>query len=111
MTLSRTETLALLVLVRHGPITCANLGATLWNKKRVAGNCSCPHARPAGAVIKRLRERGYAERYRIDGDPRTLYRATWRGRRLMQIPATPTAAPETVTGREAKAGPTKDGEG
>lgn len=52
---------ALAIIVKRGPISCANLGDELWNRRRSAGNCSCPYARPAGKVVKRLRELGLVE--------------------------------------------------
>ena len=76
--LSKSEALALFAVVKYGSITCASLGAELWGKPG-RGNCSCPWARPAGVVIKKLRARGFVDRHRVPGDPRTLYKATWRG--------------------------------
>jgi len=48
-------------ILAEGPITCARLGERLWGKTG-RGNCSCPWARPAGALLKRLRERGLVRR-------------------------------------------------
>ena len=62
MTLSETEVRALKLLARHGPHTCANLGDVLWSTRKSAGNCSCPYARPAGALLKRLRFLGLTEK-------------------------------------------------
>ena len=76
--LSESEARALLALVKHVYASCATLGEMLWGKPG-RGNCSCPWARPAGAVVKRLRARGFVDRHRVQGDPRTLYKATWRG--------------------------------
>ena len=80
--LSQSEARALLLIVKYVSITCAWLGQELWGKPG-RGNCSCPWARPAGVVIKRLRARGFVERYHRAGDPRTLYKATWRGEKHM----------------------------
>ena len=82
--LSEAEARALLVIVKNVCITCANLGDYLWNTKRVAGNCSCPYARPAGAIVKKLRARGFVERHRVAGDGRTFYKATWRGEKHLR---------------------------
>jgi len=76
--LSTSEARALLFIVKHVHTTCANLGYELWGKPG-RGNCSCPWARPAGVVIKKLRARGFVDQHRVEGDPRTFYRATWRG--------------------------------
>ncbi len=73
--LTESEARALLVIVKHVYISCANLGEELWHKPGRA-NCSCPWARPAGAVVKKLRARGFVDRYRVDGDSRTFYKAT-----------------------------------
>lgn len=77
--LSKAEARALLFIVKHVYTTCANLGDELWGKRKIAGNCSCPFARPAGAVIKKLRERGFVERHWVKGDHRTLFTATRAG--------------------------------
>jgi hypothetical protein len=68
------EQAALAYLRKYGPQTCANLGAALWGDRLVAGNCSCPWARPAGAVLHRLKARGLVARY-SDGH-HTLWTAT-----------------------------------
>lgn len=74
--LTESEAKALLYLVKHVYATCAMLGEHLWHKPG-RGNCSCPWARPAGGVIKRLRARGLVQRKsNIPGDPRTFYEAT-----------------------------------
>jgi hypothetical protein len=85
--LSQSEARALLAVVKYVAITCANLGAELWGKAG-RGNCSCPWARPAGAVIKKLRARGFVDRHRVPGDPRTFYKATWRGELHLRTDAT-----------------------
>lgn len=77
--LSKTEARALLAIVKFNPITCANLGDALWGNWRGPSNCSCPFARPAGAIVKRLRALGFVTRHYIASDPRTLYTATPRG--------------------------------
>ena len=59
--LSVIEQRALLVIVKSNGATCANLGAELWGRAG-NGNCSCPWARPAGKVVKRLRELGLVRR-------------------------------------------------
>jgi hypothetical protein len=76
--LTESEAKALLYLVKRVYGTCAMLGEHLWHKPG-RGNCSCPWARPAGGVIKRLRARGFVQRKRISGDPRTFYEATRSG--------------------------------
>lgn len=76
--LSEAEARALFALVKHVYMTCAVLGAQLWGTKNLS-NCSCPWARPAGAVIKKLKARGFVERHYVMGDHRTLYRATRAG--------------------------------
>lgn len=70
-----------LVILARGPTTCAVLGSELWaNAHPGAGNCSCPFARPAGSLIKKLRARGLVERHYPDRrDPRTLYTVTEAG--------------------------------
>lgn len=77
--LTEIEARVLLAIAKYGPVSCANLGDELWSTKRVGGNCSCPYARPAGAVVKKLRQRGFVERHWVSGDPRTLYKATRAG--------------------------------
>ena len=81
--LSPIEARALRAAVKYMAITCALLGYVLWGKPG-RGNCSCPWARPAGGVIKRLRARGLIQRHRVPGDPRTFYRPTWRGEKLLR---------------------------
>ncbi|MBV8722465.1 MAG: winged helix-turn-helix transcriptional regulator [Candidatus Eremiobacteraeota bacterium] len=77
------EARALRLIIKHGPITCANLGDHLWPDKPRPSSCSCPFARPAGAVVKRLKARGLVER---DYSSRvlTLYVATRAGREEAQ---------------------------
>ena len=82
--LSAAEARALLFIVKYVYTTCANLGAELWGNDRGPSNCSCPYARPAGAVVKKLRARGFVDRHHVAGDPRTLYKATWRGERHLR---------------------------
>ncbi len=90
--LSESEARALLALVKHVYMTCALLGEELWHRPGRA-NCSCPWARPAGAVVKKLCARGFVERHYVTGDPRTLYKATRAGERhLLTNTATRKAA-------------------
>jgi hypothetical protein len=102
--LSPSEAKALLALVKYVRMTCATLGSELWGKGRSHSGCSCPWARPAGAVIGRLVERCFAERIRVPGDPRTFYRATEAGERHMLADVDTRAkaglAPRTATARE-----------
>ncbi len=81
--LSESEARALLIIVKHGYVSCANLGNDLWHKGG-RDNCSCPFARPAGAVIKKLRARGFVERHHSAHDPRTLYTATRLGEKHLK---------------------------
>ena len=37
------------------------VGSELWGERQRGGNCSCPWARPAGKVLKRLERAGLAE--------------------------------------------------
>jgi len=108
--LTPSEARALLGIVKHVFITCANLGSVLWGRN-VAGNCSCPWARPAGKVVKRLRTYGLVERHRVTGDPRTFYRATTAGERQLITDADTRAAagldPTTAAPRRAKRSATK----
>ena len=60
-TLSDVEQRAIRILERAGQTTCARLGEALWGRTG-RGNCSCPWARPAGALLKRLVERGVVRR-------------------------------------------------
>ena len=48
-------------ILARGPTTCARLGDALWGRRR-SGNCSCPWARPAGALLKRLVKQGVVRR-------------------------------------------------
>lgn len=89
--LSEIEARALLAIVKYVAITCATLGGELWPGRRHS-NCSCPFARPAGAVIKKLRARGLVERHYIQSDPRTLYKATRAGERHLLTSKTTRAA-------------------
>lgn len=82
--LSESEARGLLALVKHVYMTCANLGEELWGNRPVSRNSSCPFARPAGAVVKRLRARGFVDQYHVVGDPRTFYKATWRGEKHLR---------------------------
>lgn len=67
--LSDVEQRAVAILAR-GPTTCARLGEELWGRN-AAGNCSCPWARPAGALLKRLVECGVV--HRVPDKHNTLY--------------------------------------
>jgi hypothetical protein len=69
---------ALRVIINYGGISCATLGEKLWGRPGL-GSCSCPWARPAGCVIKRLMTAGLVRR-RNDPD-RFLYEATYKGKR------------------------------
>lgn len=68
--LSAVEERAVRVLERAGPTTCARLGEALWGRPG-RGACSCPWARPAGALLKRLVVRGVVRR--VPSRPITLY--------------------------------------
>lgn len=48
------------ILKQHGPMRCGVLGGWLFPKATGAANCSCPYARIAGKVTKRLKEQGRA---------------------------------------------------
>jgi len=68
------------------PVSAANLGDMVWRKgpqDRRYGNCSCPFARPAGKVLKRLREMGLTELVSTN-DRSCLHGLTGRGRRLLE---------------------------
>jgi hypothetical protein len=59
-------------LLERGPMRCSELGELLWGvERRSAG--TCPWARAAGALVKRLRERGLVRRAHAPDDRRTLY--------------------------------------
>lgn len=74
--LSPLDARALLVIMKwNGHVTCANLGSELWSEGRPPGNCSCPWARPAGVVIKRLLAAGLVERDFSEPD-RKAYKPT-----------------------------------
>ena len=45
--------------LKRGPMSAANLGNELWQRAR--GSSSCPFARPAGAILSRLRKLGLTE--------------------------------------------------
>ncbi len=68
------------------PVSAANLGDMVWRRgpsDRRFGNCSCPFARPAGKVLKRLRELGLTEL--VPANDRTdLHGLTARGRALVE---------------------------
>jgi hypothetical protein len=70
-TLTAVEERAVAILAR-GPTTCARLGDELWGRN-AAGNCSCPWARPAGALLKRLVRAGVVRRAHVPNDHATLY--------------------------------------
>lgn len=77
------EVRALRAIGKHVRISPANLGAVLWGW-HTASNCSCPWARPAGAVIKRLRKQGLVERvHDKSGNDRSLYKITRAGERKL----------------------------
>lgn len=78
--LPSTQIRALAMVIRLGRTTCAILGDQLWHKGG-RGNCSCPFARPAGAVIAKLRKRGLVERCSDSNEVLTFYRATTAGHR------------------------------
>lgn len=52
--------------------TCASIGSLVWPSAR--GSSSCPHARPAGAVVARLQRKGYVRR--ASDDDRIAYQRT-----------------------------------
>jgi len=84
--LTKTQRLALGLIVKHGPVSCANLGDSLWGSRthRGGSNCSCPFARPAGVVVKALVGLELVERCRVQNDVRTLYVATRKGREAVK---------------------------
>ena len=55
--LSPVEARALQILRDRGPQTCARLGEALWGRTG-NGNCSCPWARPAGALLHKMLAKG-----------------------------------------------------
>lgn len=87
--MSVTEIDVLRSLIKHNFMTCAQLGYELWQGGRGAGfapintrkysSCSCPYARPAGAMVKRLVKKGLVRRKYVNGDHRTFYEATKLG--------------------------------
>jgi len=48
------------ILRDYGPMRCGVLGNWLFPNATGAVNCSCPYARIAGKVTKRLKEQGRA---------------------------------------------------
>jgi hypothetical protein len=72
--LSAIEQRAVDIIKERGHVTCAQLGDALWGESGRGGNSTCPWARSAGKVIKRLVECGVVQRvpdaYRAGG---TLY--------------------------------------
>jgi hypothetical protein len=80
--LSLLDARALLVVVKNNGITCARLGDELWGW-HTAGNCSCPWARPAGVVMKRLRVAGLVEHDRSVKD-RVFYRPSGKVEALLR---------------------------
>ena len=48
------------ILKKYGPMRCGVLGSWLFPKATGAANCSCPYARIAGKVTKRLLKQGRA---------------------------------------------------
>jgi len=79
--LSPLDARALLIIVKRTGITCANLGAELWGRRAYV-NCSCPWARPAGVVMKRLRLAALVEIDRKE-NVLTVYRPTRKVARLL----------------------------
>lgn len=68
------------------PVSAANLGDNVWRRgpqDRRYGNCSCPFARPAGKVLKRLRELGLTELVSAEGRS-DLHGLTALGRRVVE---------------------------
>ena len=61
--------------------TCATVGSSIWVS--FAHNCSCPHARPAGAVIARLIKKGYVRR--TDDKERVAYGRTYKAKKIEQV--------------------------
>lgn len=51
---------AFVILKKHGPMRCGVLGSWLFPAATGAVNCSCPYARIAGKITKRLRDQGRA---------------------------------------------------
>ena len=65
--LSDTEQ-EMLDLLTGEPQRCASLGTQLWHfgrGLRAQGNSTCPWARPAGAVLHRLKAKGLAKHVQI----------------------------------------------
>ena len=48
------------ILKQYGPMRCGVLGGLLFPNATGAVNCSCPYARIAGKVTKRLEQQGRA---------------------------------------------------
>lgn len=60
MTATDRRALAILVSMT-GLVRPQFFGELLWKRQYRGSNCSAPYARPAGRVLNRLRDQGFAE--------------------------------------------------
>lgn len=61
---SWTERQALSYVALHGPVTAFQVGVAMWSDQVMFGHRPGALARPAGAVLHRLRARGLVDRER-----------------------------------------------
>jgi hypothetical protein len=80
-TVTDTDRRALTILVTMNRLVRPQyFGELFWRRRYRGSNCSAPYARPAGRVLNRLRNQGFAEWVSLSKDD-WGWRATSEGRR------------------------------
>ena len=86
MSVTEIELKMLRILAERGPISAANAGDALWGNQNAAGQSTCPYARNAGCVLKRLRSKKLSWLQEVYGG-RLHHSITGRGRDIVNARA------------------------
>lgn len=87
MSVTETELKMLRILAEKGPISAANAGDALWGNENASGQSTCPYARNAGCVLKRLRGKKLSWLQEVGDDRRLHHNITGRGRDIVNARA------------------------
>lgn len=87
MSVTAIELKMLRILAEQGPISAARAGDALWGNHNAMGDSTCPYARNAGCVLKRLRGKKLSWLQEVGDDRRLHHSITGRGRDIVNAGA------------------------
>lgn len=82
MSVTAIELKMLRILAEQGPVSAANAGDALWGNHNAKGRSTCPYARNAGCVLKRLRGKKLSQLDKVFAG-RMHHNITWRGQDIV----------------------------